>query len=214
MPRVPDASSVTRLRAIQSSAVADPTKRSASYIPAAPTLLYSLRASDAGRGMFPAQSCLSNPVACGWVNPRHRGYITGPSPPDAAPGTLITFDLGSIDFDVNDVVTGAFLYEFGATLPPATTFQVALTNGINVGSICGIIIDSYDGETFSEEFESTTITTTPVWPGSVVQPPSTQQAWVSTSTPSFPGVSTVITFQNVPLITNVRIKLGGISYVE
>jgi hypothetical protein len=213
MPRVPDASSVTRARAIQSSAVADPTKRSASYIPAQPSLLFSLRSSDVGRGMFPGQTYLSSPVQRRYVNSRHQGYLTGPPPAAAVASTRLTFDLGSTDFDVNDLVTGAFAYEFGAELPPATTFEVALTNGINVGSICGILISSFDGESYSPTFGSTTITTTPVWPGSTDLTTS-QQGWLSASTPSFPGVSTVITFQNVPLITNVRIVLGGISYAE
>jgi len=40
--------------------------------------------------MFPGQSYLSNPIACGWVNPRHQGYITGPVVPMSAVYTYKT----------------------------------------------------------------------------------------------------------------------------
>ena len=40
--------------------------------------------------MFPGQTALSNPVTCGYVNPRHSGYVTGPAAPLSAVYTYKT----------------------------------------------------------------------------------------------------------------------------
>jgi len=205
MPRVPDASSVTRLRAIQSSAVSDPVKRSASYSPAQPALLYSLRASDAGRGMFPAQAVLSNPVVCGWVNPRHQGFLTGP-----APLPRISLNLEAVDFDGNNK-----RYEFGTTLPPAADFEAVIFDDPEEGPpskvdlISYISIYDFSGAELAL-FANTTISTSPAWPDSTftsddVEPYLSTDADAGT----FPGLATVITFRNVPLIPNLAIQFYG-----
>lgn len=211
MPRTPDASSVTRLRAIQSSAVTDPTKRSASFVPAQPALLYSLRASDAGRGMFPGQTTLSNPVACGWVNPRHRGFLTGPPPPTTPTFPVVTIWTASgVDFSVEEIVD----YEFELNLPPGPDFDAifdpSLPPPINVQDILRIAIDTTDS---SDLFGNTTISTTPEWPGAVLQvDPLGQYSRLNAQNPTFPGVSTILQFRNVPVIANIRIRFYGISY--
>lgn len=208
MPRVPDASSVTRLRAIQSSSVVDPVKRSASYTPATPTLLYSLRTSDAGRGMFPAQSYLSNPVACGWVNPRHRGFITGP------PATSPTFPVieiplpSGVDFSTEEYVD----YDFELNLPPGPDFDAILVAGAepptNVQDIIRINIYTTDN---AELFENTTISTSPEWTGAAASATTTYSR-LDAQTTTFPGVSTILQFRNVPVIANIRIRIFGVSY--
>jgi hypothetical protein len=104
MPRIPDASSVTRLRAIQSAVVADPTRKSASYIPSQPSLLFSLRSSDAGRGMFPAGSYLSTPIASGYVNPRHQGFVTTSSIPPIPP--IVSLTLSFLISSTNEQTLG------------------------------------------------------------------------------------------------------------
>jgi hypothetical protein len=199
---------VTRLRAIQSSAVADPVKRSASYTPAAPTLLYSLRASDAGRGMFPAQSYLSNPVACGWVNPRHQGFLTGPST------TSVTFPVvqiqlpSGVDFSTEEFVD----YDFELNLPPGPDFDAILVAGAepptNLQDIVRINISTTDN---AELFETTTISTSPEWPTAVASSTTTYSR-LETEETTFPGLSTIIRFRNVPVIANIQIRLFGISY--
>ena len=205
MPRVQDASSVTRLRAIQSSSVVDPVKRSASYTPAAPTLLYSLRASDAGRGMFPAQSYLSNPVARGWVNPRHQGFITGPSETTTAPLPRILLNL-TTNFDGQNG-----RYEFGVALPPAADFEAVLygedDNPLNVDQITYISIFDFSGGEL-DTFGSTTITTSPEWPGSTFTSSATEPTLTATAG-TFPGLNTVITFRNVPLVADLAIQFYG-----
>jgi hypothetical protein len=208
MPRVPDASSVTRLRAIQSSAVADPTKRSASYTPAAPALLYSLRASDAGRGMFPAESYLSNPVACGWVNPRHQGFITAPSTTSPTfPVLQIPLPSG-VDFSTQDVVD----YDFELNLPPGPDFDAILVAGAepptNIQDIIRINISATDG---AELFENTTMSTSPEWPGAAASA-ATTYARLDAQQTTFPGMSTIIQFRNVPVIVNLQIRIFGVSY--
>ena len=213
MPRVPDASSVTRLRAISSSIVTDPTKRSASYIPAQPGLLYSLRASDAGQHMFPAQSVLSNPVARGWVNPRHQGFITRPplteSPPTTFPVVMIWTAAG-VDFSEVETVD----YEFELNPPPGPDFDAifdpSLAPPTNVQDIVRIDISTTDN---SDLFGNTTISTTPEWPGAVLQVDEFgQYSRLNAQNPTFPGVSTIIQFRNVPVIANIRIRFYGISY--
>lgn len=206
MPRVPDASSVTRLRAIQSSAVADPTKRSASYTPTTPALLYSLRASDAGRGMFPAESYLSNPVACGWVNPRHQGFLTGPSAP--APLPRIYMDLLSVDFDGSNK-----RYEFGTDVsPPGSDFEAMILDAedatpSNVDLISYISIYDFSGDDLYD-FTNTTITTTPAWSGSTFTSSATEPN-LSADSGTFPGLATIITFRNVPVQPNLAIQFYG-----
>ena len=207
MPYIPDASSVTRLRAIQSSAVTDPSKRSTSYIPSTPSLLYSLRASDAGRGMFPAESYLSNPVACGWVNPRHQGFVPGPS--------TITFPVvqiplpSGVDFSSIETVD----YDFELNLPPGPNFDAILVAGAepptNIQDIIRINIYTTDN---AELFENTTISTSPEWPATVASSTTTYARLNNSSTTTFPGMSTILQFRNVPVIANIRIRFYGVSY--
>jgi hypothetical protein len=205
MPRVPDASSVTRLRAIQSSAVADPTKRSASYTPAAPMLLYSLRASDAGRGMFPAQSYLSNPIACGYVNPRHQGFLTGP--PVTFPVIEIQLPSG-VDFSTEEYVD----YDFELNLPPGPDFDAILVAGAepptNIQDIIRISISATDN---AELFENTTMSTSPEWPGAAASN-DPYYARLDAQQTTFPGLSTILQFRNVPVIVNLQIRIFGVSY--
>jgi hypothetical protein len=200
MPRVPDASSITRLRAIQSSAVSDPVKRSASYTPAQPTLLYSLRASDAGRGMFPAGSYLSTPIARGYVNSRHRGFITGPPPIP-----VIQIPISGTDFSE----LTSFSYDFEAVLPPGPDFDFMFVVGTspptNVQDLTSINIRNTDGATL---FGSTTISTTPTWPGATFTSSATSPT-LSADAGTYPGMSTVIQFRAVPVITNIRIRFFG-----
>lgn len=206
MPYIPDASSVTRLRAIQSSVVADPTKRSASYIPSTPSLLYSLRASDAGRGMFPAQSYLSNPIACGYVNPRHQGFITGPS--------TITFPVveiplpSGVDFSTEEYVD----YDFELNLPPGPDFDAILVAGAepptNLQDIIRINIYTTDN---AELFGATTMSTSPEWPGAAASN-DPYYARLDAQQTTFPGISTILQFRNVPVIANIRIRIFGVSY--
>jgi hypothetical protein len=198
MPRTPDASSVTRLRAIQSSAVADPAKRSASYVPAQPSLLYSLRSTDAGRGLFPARAVLSNPVARGWVNPRHQGFITGPLP-------VIQIPISGTDF--SDLTSFSYLFE--SLLPPGPDFNVIFVVGTspptNVEDITQINIQNTGGAAL---FGDTTISTTPTWTGATFTPSATSPG-LAASAGTYPGMSTVIQFRNVPVITNIRIRFYG-----
>jgi hypothetical protein len=203
MPRVPDASSVTRLRALQSSAVTDPAKRSASYVPAQPTLLYSLRSSDAGRGMFPAGSYLSTPIARGYVNSRHRGFLTGPPPPLP----LIQIPISGTDF--SDL--SSFSYDFEAVLPPGPDFDVIFVVGTspptNVQDLTSINIRNTD-DPQSTLFGSTTISTTPTWPGATFTSSATSPT-LSADAGTYPGMPTVIQFRAVPVITNIRIRFFG-----
>lgn len=210
MPRTPDASSVTRLRAIQSSTVADPTKRSASYIPGTPALLYSLRASDAGRGMFPGQTVLSNPVARGWVNPRHQGFITaGPQPSTSPTFPVVEIPLPSgVDFSTEEFVD----YDFELNLPPGPDFDAIFVAGAepptNIQDIIRISISATDN---AELFENTTISTTPEWPGAILES-DPYYARLDAATSTFPGLSTILQFRNVPVIVNLQIRVFGVSY--
>ena len=195
---------VTRLRGIQSSAVSDPVKRSASYAPAQPALLYSLRASDAGRGMFPAQSYLANPIVCGWVNPRHQGFLTG-SPP--------TFPVVTIQLEsgVNFTTLDAFNYDFEENLPPGPDFDAIFVAGAepptNVQDIKRINISSTDN---SEEFGNTMISTSPEWPGATQSVDELFQfSRLAAPAGTFPGINTILQFRNVPVIANIRIQIYG-----
>ena len=206
MPRTPDASSVTRLRAIQSSVVADPVKKSTSYIPSTPTLLYSLRASDAGRSMFPGQTVLSTSVVRPYVNPRHRGYVTGPSSDPVL--SRITMDLEEVDFDGSNKQ-----YQFGETLPPGADFEAVILGGASTPSNIDQItyISIYDGsgaEPPLDTFGNVTITTSPAWPGSTFTSSDTEPN-LSADAGTFPGLSTVITFRNVPVVSNLIIQFYG-----
>jgi len=205
MPRVPDASSVTRLRAVQSSAVADPIKRSASYVPAQPGLLYSLRSTDAGSRMFPGQTTLSNPVACGWVNPRHQGLLTGPSIPPPLPRVVMGFE--GVDFSDSNA-----RYDFTG-LPPAADFEAVFLNEedppTNVEDI--IYIRIYQMFDEAPLFGSTTIEMNPVWAGSTFES-NLDGPELTGSVGTFPGIDTVFTFRNVPLIENVAIQFGGAEW--
>jgi hypothetical protein len=204
MPYIPDASSVTRLRAIQSSAVTDPSKRSTSYIPSTPSLLYSLRASDAGRGMFPAESYLSNPVTCGYVNPQHQGFITGP-PTITFPVIQIPLPSG-VDFTVlNQTIN----YDFELNLPPGPNFDAIFVAGAepptNIQDIIRVSIESTD---YTDLFLNTTISTTPEWPGTIFTPVETA-GYLDANPGTFPGFSTIIRFRNVPVIPNIIIRIYG-----
>ena len=204
MPYIPDASSVTRLRAIQSSTVTDPTKRSASYIPSTPSLLYSLRASDAGRGMFPAESYLSNPVACGWVNPRHQGFVPEPR--------SITFPVLQIQLSsgIDFSSTESFDYDFELNLPPGPDFNAILVAGAepptNIQDISRINISSTQNDI--ELFGTTTISTSPEWPGATYSGDTTISRFGDVDG-VFPGLSTIIQFRNVPVIPDLQIRLYG-----
>jgi hypothetical protein len=206
MPYIPDASSVTRLRAIQSSAVTDPSKRSTSYIPSTPSLLYSLRASDAGRGMFPAESYLSNPVACGWVNPRHQGFVPQPR---SITFPVIQIPLPSgVDFSTEEYVD----YDFELNLPPGPDFDAILVAGAepptNLQDIIRINIYTTDN---AELFGATTMSTSPEWPSAAASN-DPYYARLDAATTTFPGISTILQFRNVPVIANIRIRIFGVSY--
>ena len=169
-----------------------------------PSLLYSLRASDAGRVMFPAQSYLSNPVACAWVNPRHQGFITGP-PTITFPVIMIPLPSG-VDFSV---LTEPVNYDFELNLPPGPDFDAIFVAGAepptNIQSIIRITIFTVEEV---ELFGSTTISTTPEWPGSTLTSVPFQ-IYFDANAGTFPGFSTIIQFRNVPVIPNIRIQILG-----
>lgn len=129
MPRVPDASSVTRLRSIQTSTVADPVKKSASYTPGNSNLLGSIRTSDVGKGVFPRQSFLSSKETRGYVNPRHKGVITGPSSSSSS-STNAVFILKTIP-DTNNPGAGFFGFQID---PAVFVFSKTNANGQDVSA--------------------------------------------------------------------------------
>jgi hypothetical protein len=162
--------------------------------------------------MFPGQTTLSNPVACGWVNPRHRGFLTGPplteSPPTFPVVTIWT--AAGVDFSVVETVD----YEFELNLPPGPDFDAifdpSLAPPTNVQDILRIDISTTDN---SDLFGNTTISTSPEWPGAVLQVDELgQYSRLNAQNPTFPGVSTILQFRNVPVIVNIRIRFYGISY--
>jgi hypothetical protein len=161
--------------------------------------------------MFPGQTTLSNPVACGWVNPRHQGFITGPPALTTPTVPVVTiWTAAGVDFSVVETVD----YEFELTLPPGPDFDAifdpSLDPPTNVQDILRIAIDTTDS---SELFGNTTISTTPEWPGAVLQVDELgQYSRLNAQNPTFPGVSTIIQFRNVPVIANIRIRFYGISY--
>lgn len=194
------ASDVTRLRGLQSSVVADPVRKSASYIPAQPQLLFDIRSSLSGRGVFPSQSVLQSPIVKGFDNPRHRGFIVGADPVAAppAPLTRITVDLGETDFVLNSGTE--FGYNFGLeTNPPASDFEVVVINGVNVPNIRYIAL--YDDDS-RDMLGDVTISVTPTF-GTFAS--NINQPHESTPTSGLFGYSSVVTFRNVPLIPNLTI---------
>lgn len=205
MPRVPDASSVTRFRAIQSSVVADPVKKSASYIPSQPGLLTPLRASTQGQGLFPGGTVLATPIVSPYIHSRHRGYVTGPPPP---PLLRIEIDGGGVDFSENPTVSYEFT-EFGG-IPPATSFEVVLINVLNPSSIGAFnITDIVSGGRLS----GTSLSISPAWPGSALSVDAGGnfvKLETSTSTPAFP-TNGVLTFTGVPLVDNLVIFVGSVN---
>jgi hypothetical protein len=190
---------VTRLRGLQSSVVADPTKKSASYVPAQPALLFSLRSTTEGRGIFPGRSVLANPVAKRYVNPRELGFVP-PTPIVVLP--RITIDATDEDFG-ND---GNVVYTFSGT-PPASAFEAVIINGDNIADIK--VVSIYDAAAIQRNLMgSTTIEITPAWTGSAF----TSDANVPTlenASGGFPTTNTVLTFRSVPLISEIAISLDG-----
>lgn len=72
MPYTPDASSVTRFRRAEATIVADPSKKSRTFVAVIKNSYQSaiLRASDVGQEMRPSQSVLSIPP---WKSPQFNG---------------------------------------------------------------------------------------------------------------------------------------------
>lgn len=72
MPYIPDASSVTRFRRAESTIVADPVKKSRTFVAVTKNSYQSaiLRASDVGSEMYAAQSVLRIPE---WKSPQFNG---------------------------------------------------------------------------------------------------------------------------------------------
>jgi hypothetical protein len=152
--------------------------------------------------MFPAESYLSNPVACGWVNPRHQGFLTRPS---------VTFPVIEIPLasGVNFSLIESFDYDFELNLPPGPDFDAILVAGaeppINIQDLRRINIRD---TTNSELFGTTTISTSPEWPGATPSG-NTSIARFGDVRGVFPGMSTIIQFRNVPVITDLQIRIFG-----
>ena len=208
MPRIPDASSVTRLRAIQPASVPDPTKRSASYVPSQTSLLSSLRTTTQGQSVYPGQSMLSTPVTCGYVNPRHQGYV----PPRPAQTPVFLIDGGGFNF-VSGGAAAVFEYYFGAGTPetggpPASTFQVTLTNFVNLPSVVyvGLSDLTAPGRTLLGEV---TMSITPTWTGSSFTSDANTPALTSATSAAFPTTA-VVTVTGAPTTyTGIAIVLKG-----
>jgi hypothetical protein len=153
--------------------------------------------------MFPGQTALSNPVACGYVNPRHRGFLTGPPPIP-----VIRIPISGTDF--NELTS--FSYDFEAVLPPGPDFDFMFVVGTspptNVQDLTEINIRNTDD---SDLFGNTTITTTPTWTGATFESSATSPS-LSADAGTYPGMSTVIQFRNVPVITNIRIRFYGAGF--
>jgi hypothetical protein len=208
MPRIPDASSVTRLRAIYPATTPDPTKRSASFVPSQTSLLSSLRTTTQGQAVYPGQSLLSTSVTRGYVNPRHRGYVTSPGP--STPFFLI--DGGGFNF-VSLVTTPTFEYNFGAADPadggpPASTFQVAFTNFVNLPSVvyAGLSDLANPGR---DLLGGVTMTIAPTWAGSSFTANANTPAITSATSAAFP-TSAIVTVRGAPTTpTGFAIVLKG-----
>lgn len=190
------ASDVTRIRGLQSSVVADPVRKSASYIPGQPQLLFDIRSSLAGRGVFPSQSVLQAPIAKVFENPRHKGLVVGPPVIPHLP--RVTIDLGSTDFVLDS--GSDFGYNFGLTTnPPASDFEAVVINGVNVSNIRYVALFDDDGRGL---LGNITISVTPTL-GTFTSDVNTP--YVNTLTSGLFGYTSVVTFRNVPLIPNLRI---------
>lgn len=204
MPKVPDASSVTRLRAIYPATVPDPTKRSASYVPSQTSLLSSLRTTTQGQAVYPAQSLLSTSVTHRYVNPRHQGYVP--------PTPFFLIDGGGFNF-VSLVSTPTFQYNFGADDPanggpPASTFQVAFTNFVNLPSVvyAGLSDLANPGR---DLLGGVTMTIAPTWSGSSFTSNANTPAITSATSAAFP-TSAVVTVRGAPTTpTGFAIVLKG-----
>lgn len=209
MPRVPDASSVTRLRAIQPASVPDPTKRSASFVPSQTSLLPSLRTTKQGQAMYPGQSLLSTSVTRGYVNPRHQGYAPSPR---STPTPFLRIDGDGFDF-VSLVTTPIFEYNFGADDPanggpPASTFQVAFTNFVNLPSVvyAGLSDLANPGR---DLLGGVSISITPEWPGSSFTASANTPALTTEYDEVFP-TSAILTVTGAPTAyTGIGIVLKG-----
>lgn len=186
------ASDVTRIRGLQSSVVADPVRKSASYIPAQPQLLFDIRSSLAGRGVFPSQSVLQAPIAKVFENPRHKGLVVGPP---VIP--RITVNLGSTDFVIDSAAS--VTYSFGSIPPPASIFQAVVIGGTNVENIRGVTLS----DTLSRGLlGSVTISVAPTL-GTFTSDPN--NPIVNTLTSGLFGYTSVVTFTDVPSISNLSI---------
>jgi hypothetical protein len=196
MPRIPDASSVTRFRAIQSSIVVDPSIKSASYLPSQVGLLSSLRSSTEGRGLFPGQSALATSIFRRYVNPRTQGFIVGGTPATPSSVPRIVIDCNGKDFaDQLDPPTEDYIFDGP---PPASTFEVVLTNAVNVEYIGTVTIrDAQDPP--RDIMQNVLISCSPTWTNSAFTLDISKALLRETSTPgSFP-TNAVLTYSGVPL---------------
>ena len=206
MPRVPDASSVTRLRALQSTI--DPSKKSSSYVPSQPNLLSSLRASTQGQGIFPGRSLLTTSVVTPYVNSRHRGYITGSASLPSLPSLpRIEIDGAGTNFATPE---GDILYAFEnmGGLAPASSFEVVLINVTNPEYIGTVAISDTAGNSFNS---LVTISVSPAWTGSVLDKGANYTTLDQYDTPTFPS-DAVITFANLPVLINLSIHITPIVF--
>ena len=206
MPRVPDASSVTRLRALQSTI--DPTKKSASYVPSQSGLVSSLlRVSAQGQGLFPGRSLLVTSVVTPYVNSRHRGILTGAASLPSLP--RITIDGADTDFATPE---GDILYAFEnmGGLAPASSFEVVLINVTNPEFIGTIAISDTAGNNFNS---LVTISVSPTWTGSVLDKGPNYTTLDQYDTATFPA-NAVITFANLPVLANLSIHITPIIFTE
>lgn len=190
---------VTRLRGLQSAVVPDPTRKSASYVPAQPALLFSLRSTDEGRGLFPGRTLLANPVAKRYVNPRELGYVA-PVPVIVLP--RITIDATTTDFGNDENVVYTF-----SDLPPATSFEATIINGVNLEDIK--VVSIYDDAGSPRGLMgSTTIEVIPTWSGATFTSDSDAPSLTNASG-GFPTSSPLLIFRNVPLVADLAIILDG-----
>lgn len=157
--------------------------------------------------MFPAQSYLANPVACGWVNPRHRGVLIGSS---TTPPTFPVVEI-QVPSGTNFNTLTNFDYDFEETLPPGPGFDAIFVLGeeppTNVEDLTEIVIFNTD-DPASELFGDTIISTSPDWPGATFTTSTTTPS-LSGNAGAFPGLSTILQFRNVPVIANITIRIFG-----
>lgn len=157
--------------------------------------------------MFPGQTALSNPIMCGYVNPREEGFITRLAP-SIPPLPRITMNLELVDFD------GANKYYDLVGLPPGADFEAVILDdpedgptATNTDQITHISIFQAPDETL-DTFGSVTITTSPVWPDSTFTSSATRPMREAAAG-TYPGFDTVITFRNVPVVADLRIQFYG-----